>query len=57
MGAEAGCSVVVSAWPFPAHRRERGGEVRTTGLPGLGDPQGSSSCTIRKLAPLVLWNH
>lgn len=37
---------------------ERGGEeVRTPGLPGLGDPRGSSSCTIRKLAPLVLRNH
>lgn len=37
---------------------ERGGEeVRTPGLPGIEDPQGSSACTIRKLALLVLRNH
>lgn len=37
---------------------ERGGEkIRAPGLPGIGDPEGSSSCIIRKLALLMLRNH
>lgn len=36
MGAEAGCSRVAAAWPFPTHRREREVERRSGHLACLG---------------------